>query len=225
MSILCTGSVGSSSVEAMTSASPNAASAGALSAPSLLPPPCASIESSGDVGAEIAGMAVDNGEVERHADDETRAAERQQQETEEASEVQSMRNEASSIRESSVWSCVGGVLQGAGSIAAGAVALNGGGETSADRMRDEHWGALLKGTGDSGSAMAKLMGGMSDAQKASLEADATMHKDAADRASSAADDMKREASTADDTVTAALEFYREYVSTQAQTWNAALHRS
>ena len=93
------------------------------------------------------------------------------------------------------------------------------------RAGGEHWASAIRGLGNAGSAGLKVGSGIADADKASHEADAAAHKAAADQAQSAAGDMHDAAANANETITAALNFYREYVSTQAQTWNAALHRS
>lgn len=216
------GSVTTTPVQ-LPSTSGSAADDGGSTDSSLLPEPTALVTSSGDVGAEIAAMAVNTGETERQTDDQARAADEAQQDREEEREVQDMRDEAGKIRESAIWTGASGVLQGAGEIGGGAMASNDG--TEAERARSESWAAMFKGGGAAASAVPKVGAGMADGDKASLEADAAAHKAAADHAASAAGDLRDASSRANDAITQALNFYREYVSTQGQTWNAAVHRS
>jgi hypothetical protein len=222
MSVSDAGCVTTTHVQ-LPSANGGTADGGGSTDSSLLPEPTAMVASSGDVGAEIAAMAVQTGETECQTDDQARAADEAQQDREEASEVQAMRDEAGKIRESAIWTGASGAFQGAGEFGGGAVALNDG--TEAGRAQSESWAAMFKGGGTAGSALTKVGAGMADGDKASLEADAAAHKAAADHAATAAGDMRDASSRANDAITQALSFYREYVSTQGQTWNAALHRS
>jgi len=192
---------------------------------SLLPDPSPQLESSGDIGAEIASMAVQSGQAERQTDEQARAADEEQQAREQDSEVQAMRDEAGRIRESAAWTGVSGIVEGLGECGAGVAGLGEGTTTDASRASGQHWSAVIRGVGQAAGASAKVFAATSDADKASLDADAAMHKATADQAANAASDEHDAAANADETITAALSFYREYVSTQAQTWNAALHRS
>jgi hypothetical protein len=72
------------------------------------------VEDGGDLGAEIASMAVRNGDAERAASREARDAEERTEAKDDAAQVQAMRDEASSMRWQGVFdatTAVGGLSE------------------------------------------------------------------------------------------------------------------
>jgi hypothetical protein len=166
---------------------------------SLLPDPDAALLSSGDVGAEFAAMAVENGEVERSAAREERQAEEARVDFEEAEEVHAIRAEASSMRVEA-WVDAG--------ITVGAQVVGSSSTT----------GVIAK----AGKALAD--GYFSAAQKDD-EANAKAFEGAAADAKSAADDAHDTIADANEYIKSALDFYQEYVTTRAQTLTVAAQRA
>jgi len=166
---------------------------------SLLPDPEAAVLSSGDVGAEIAALAVQNGEVERSAAHEEREAAEARALAEEAQEVQAIRAEASSMRVEA-WVDAGLTV-----------------------------GAQVVGSSSTAGVIAKagkaLADGYFSAGQKDDEANAKAFDAAAGDAKSAAEDAHDTVADANEYIKAALDFYQEYVTTRAQTLTAAAQRA
>ncbi len=166
-----------------------------LPAPSALPGVI-----SGDVGAELAALAVASGEVERTAATDARNADEARAVSEAEQELQAIRSQAQSLRQEAWFDgattvatlTAGGSSQALGSVIGGAKAL-GDGLYGADQKDDE---ASARGY-EAGVTAARFAG------------------DGAHDALSAASDFIR----------SALDFYKEYVTTRAQTSSAALRGS
>lgn len=163
--------------------------------PSLLPEPAALV--AGDVGAELAALAVRSGQLQRAAATSARDADEARAQDEANQEVQDIRAEAQSMRQQAWFDAAttvatataGGKSRVLGSVLAGARAL-GDGLYGADQKDDE---ASAKGR----------------------EAGINAARFAADAARDAVSDSR-------DFIRAALDFYREYVAARAQTSAAAL---
>jgi hypothetical protein len=166
---------------------------------SLLPDPEAVLLSSGDVGAEFAALAVENGTVERSTAREEREVDEARVESEQAAEVQALHAEASSLR-TEAWVDAGATLvaQAAGKDTAGA--------------------ALVK-------AGKSLADGYFSAGQKDDEANAKACEAAATDAKSAADDAHDTLAGASDYIKSALDFYQEYVTTRAQTLTVAAQKA
>jgi hypothetical protein len=155
---------------------------------------------SGDLGAAIAALAVENGTAERSTSHEARDVEEQAEAQADAAQVKSMRDEASSMR-----------LEGA--------------FDAVTTIGTAYIKAYCPPVGFLGEAGEKLGDGVFHATQHSHEADAAAHRAEADQAKSAADKNTDAAGDADAYVKAAFDFYREYSSTEAQTQSAALHKA
>ena|ERR1019366_3313444 len=166
----------------------------------------------GDLGAEMAALEIKNGDAERSMEHTQRSLDEAAQRQADAAQVQSMHDEASSMR-------TGAWLNGAiGVAAAGAsvfipAAATGGPST----------GGMA--ASDLTTAGGKLTDGLFGASQHDDEASAAQDKAAADRYASDAKDASDAANSADATVSNALDFARSYVATEAQTQAAALHRA
>jgi hypothetical protein len=168
--------------------------------PEAFAEPQASVAVGGDLGAEIAALAVQNGDAERTTSHAARDAEEQAEAQHDAAEVQAMRDEASSMR-------MEGVFDAATAVGTGCVKA----ECPSAAFVCEAYG--------------KLGDGVWHAAQHTDEANAAGQRAAADQAKSAAQNQGEAAADADAYVKAAFDFYREYTSTAAQTQSAAIHRA
>jgi hypothetical protein len=165
----------------------------------LLPDPVEGLVACGDPGAELAALAVRTGMAQRQAARALRDAEEAAAEREAAAQVQTMHDKASSIR-TQAW------FDGAMTLGEQAA----GGRSTV--------GCLL-------TAGQKLGDGLFAAEQQDDDALARGHEAAATHANNAAGNANDAFTDANDCIRAALQFYGEYVSTRAQTFGAALHRT
>ncbi len=162
--------------------------------------PSVDIATSGDFGAEIASLAVQDGDAEVTTEQEARDLGEQAQARADAAQVQAMHDEATSMRAEGVFDAVTAV--GTGCLK-----------------------AYCPGASFVAEAAGKVGDGLWHAAQHDDEAAAAAQKASSDQAKSAAQDDAEAASDAKAYVKAGLDFYREYVSTEAQTQSAALHRA
>jgi len=170
------------------------------------------LTSSGDIGAEMAALAVQSGQEQKDVARASRDADEAAEEHEEDQEVQAMRQKADDIRSEALLDGIGTAAEGIGMIGAG---------FSSTPQVGERW----QGGGKLVAAGMHIGGGDKGAHEAADDATAAQHAAAADHAKSAAEDMHDAARDASDYVKTAVEFYRDYVSTEAETRAAALHRA
>ena len=164
----------------------------------------------GDLGAEIAALAIRTGDAERSTAHAQRNLDEAAQSRADDAQVQAMHDEASSMR-TQAW--VSGAVGVAGACVAAGCATTGVSST---------WGVVGS---DVSSASGKMVDGLFGAAQHDEEASAAQDKAAADRAASDAKNASDAANDAGATVQAALDFARGYVVTEAQTQSAALHRA
>ena len=202
----------------------------AQAALSLLPEPMTQMVASGDIGAEIAGLSVISGQQQRDTARTERDALEVSQEQQEATEVQAMRDKAGSILAQAIAQGVGSIVQGAMTIGAAASALRaspdahaapsaGAGSASAPSAADVCWRAGAQfATGAS-----QIIEGIYQAQGAGDDATAAQAHAAAAQIANEVQDAHDDMQSAGSFVQGAIEFYREYVSTQAQIRSATVH--
>jgi len=179
---------------------------------SLLPEPVVALLSSGDVGAEIAALAVETGMAEGSLAREEREAAQVRKEWEDAQEVGAIRAEASSLRVQA-WVDAGTTL---GAQFGSSVIAGGSGGSGA---------SVAPGTAGSSVLLAgKLADGYFAAGQKDDEANAKSYEAASSDAKSAADDAHDTLAGANDYIRSALAFYQEYVATRAQTLIAAAQK-
>lgn len=167
---------------------------------------------SGDIGAEMAALAVQSGQAQKDVARASRDADEAMVEHEEDQEVQAMRQKADDVRSEALLDGIGTALEGAGMIGAG---------LSSTPQVGDRW----QGAGKLAAAGMHIGGGGKGADASAADATAAQHKAAAEHAKSAAEDMHDAARDASDYVKTAVEFYRDYVSTEAESRAAALHRA
>jgi hypothetical protein len=166
----------------------------------------------GDLGAEIAALAIQNGNTQRATAHAQRAIDEADQERADAAQVQAIHSEASSMR-AQAW-----VDGGIGVAAAFGDAFI----PRAPTGGPSGWGAAST---DLTAAATKMVDGFFAAAQHDDEADAASDKAAADRFANDAKDASDAANDATATINTALDFARSYVATEAQTQAAALHRA
>lgn len=178
-----------------------------------------SVDCDGDPGAEMAALAVENGETERVNAHQERQAEEAAEAKADADAVQAMHEEASSMRAE-------GFFDAATSVAGAAIAVacpmpaasSATSSQAAGATRGLVAGHLMDGVAKLGDGLFHASQHDDEANAAADKATATQHDDAAkDAAANAAD--------ASATISAALDFDRNYSSLDAQVQLAALHRA
>jgi hypothetical protein len=167
---------------------------------------------SGDVGAELAALAVQSGEAQRRTSQDIRDALEDSVESQENQQIDAMRAKARDTFASSF-------IEGAGIAASGACDF-GAAFSTCDATKSE-WTA----SGKLAQGFAKMGSAFYAQNSVNDDADATSDASAADRAKRAIQDTNDAYKDAGDYVSAAINFYREYVAAQGQTTNAALHRA
>jgi hypothetical protein len=183
----------------------------------VLPEPVQALAFSGDPGAELAALAVLTGNDQQRVAQQARDTEEKAEVVQDQLQVDAMRRKADEIRNA-------GWVEGAGMMLEGGLDLG-----AADKVKPDGTptregnqlracASLVKGFTTIGAATEKASESEDDAAAAS-------HKAAADQARSAADDLHDAKKAAGEFVAAALDFYREYVSSQASERSAALHRA
>lgn len=155
---------------------------------------------SGDLGAQAAALAIQNGEDERRTGHEERDAAYAVEAHDDAEQVQTLHGEASDLR-----------MQGGFDMAAGFV-------TAAAKAASPVAGAAMEG-------MQKAGDDLLAASQKDDDADAAADKAAADQAENAAKDAGERATDATSNINAALDFNRNYQATEAAVAQAALHRA
>jgi hypothetical protein len=174
--------------------------------PSLLASPrTIAAVSSGDLGAALAVLAVQSGQLERWTATEARNADEQRTEAQVLAEVQAIRAQAGSMRDEAWFDAAASVAQ-----VAATQSSSSGTSSSASTA-----GSTLAAVKTFGDGMYGADQKEDDANAKGGEAGAT----SAQNAAGAAHDVLADAS---DLINAALSFYREYVATRAQTSTAAL---
>jgi hypothetical protein len=166
---------------------------------------------SGDVGAEVAAMAVQSGQAQRDVARAARDADEAIQESEDEQEVAAMHQKADDVRSQAL-------VEGFGMIAEGGFEVAGSTQGEAARKGLEGGGKIANGT-------AQIFAGGMKAAEANDDAAAAQHRAAAEHAKSAAEDMHDASRDAADYVKSAIDFYRDYVSSEAESRSAALHRA
>jgi hypothetical protein len=187
----------------------------------------AQLEVSGDPGAEIAALAVQSGETQRKGANEARDAYESAEASEDQQEVDAMRQKADDIRSEAWTEGVGMVVQGGLELGGSCEALDEmkGAPSQVTTTRANAEMAAFRGAGGVANGVATLMAAGSKAAQANDDASAAQHRGNADQAKAAAEDTHDASKDAGDFVKAALDFYNGYVSSEAQTRAAALHRA
>lgn len=184
---------------------------------------------SGDLGAELAALALKAGQKERDVAQQARDLFEGAMSRQEDAAVAAMRQKADDIQSGAVASGLFTIGEGAMQMSQGMDAFN---ATTAQRSGDPSgaagWklqeqcdqglGIVLKGSGT-------LVAGIFQAAAERDESVVAQSRSAADHAKTAAEDMHDAAKNADGFVRAAIDFYREYSSSQNHSLLAALHRS
>lgn len=183
----------------------------------LLPEPDAALAFSGDPAAELAALAVETGTAQRKEAQVCRDLQRQDEQREDQAQVAALRAKASDILDA-------GLVEGVGMMGEGALDFAAAPEVTSSGTPTPD-GAKLRAAGTFTRGISTIGAGTYKAAEASCDADAAAHKAAADRARQAADDMHDARKDAEQYVSAAIDFYRDYTSAQASERAALLHRS
>jgi hypothetical protein len=192
----------------------------------LLPEPVGQLMASGDVGAEIAAIAVMTGQTEQQTARQERDALEALQFQRENDEVQAMRDKAGEILAQSIAQGVGSIAQGSMTgCSATASAQDVGGPNQP--TVPGRFGGLTGGQWQAGglfvSGIGQLTAGVYGAGAANDDANAAAFHAQAAHLAGFAQDLHDDMRSGSDYVGRALDFYREYVSTQAQIRSATIH--
>jgi hypothetical protein len=182
---------------------------------------------SGDPAAEMAALAVQTGTTEHKTSTEARQAYEAEEASEDQDEVDAMRQKANDIETEGWIQGAGMAVQGAMDVAGGVDGLKmlGADSSQVGIAKANDVSGIFRGTGLGAQAAGSVGASVFRAHEANDDADAALHKANADQAKAAADDAHDAQQDASDYVKAALDFYRDYVSTDAQTQAAALHKA
>jgi hypothetical protein len=183
--------------------------------PSLLPDPATALISSGDMGAQIAALAVQTGETERTEGHQERQTEELRAEQELDKEVQAIHEQASLTLVQGWTDATLAVATGVAGAASGTPAVGSGGA-----------GGTASGV-TSGSVIAaskSLVDASFGAGQKNLQANQTAAAGAVANANAAAQDAHDTISDASDGIKAALSFYQEYEQARGQTSLIAAQR-
>ncbi|MDP9151907.1 MAG: hypothetical protein M3O36_18445 [Myxococcota bacterium] len=180
----------------------------------------------GDLGAELAALAVVAGQKARESAQHARDLFEGIQARQEDAQIAAMRQKADEIQTGAVVSGLFTIGEGMTQAGAGwcsfksATTTNGATQTKRqlDSQLAAAFGTCLQGT-------ASIASGVYSAAEEASEILVTRGRFAADHAKADADDMHDAVRQADSAIHAAIEFYREYSSTQSQSLFAALHRT
>ena len=184
-------------------------------AATILPDP---VGLSGDLGAELAALAVRSGEQQETVAQTARDAEERIEVNQDDRQVDAMHKKAGDVLSD-------GLTEGLGMMAEGGFELAAAGETTAAEGKPTADGYALKADGTICRAWSMTGDAFSKAAQANDDATAAAARSASDRARSAADDLHDAKKGAGDFISAALDFYREYTSAKAAADAAALGRA
>jgi hypothetical protein len=179
-----------------------------------------------DPGSEMAALAVQTGTAERKASSEARQAYEAAESSEDRKEVDAMRQKASDMETEGWIQAAGMAAQGALDVAGGVGGLKmlGADSSQLGIAKANNVASIFRGIGLGAQAASTVGASIPRAAQANDDADAALHKANADQAKEAAEDMHDAQKDAADYVKAGIDFYRDYVSTDAQTQAAALHK-
>ncbi len=180
----------------------------------------------GDPGAEMAALAVENGEAERTSAHQERDAEEAAEAQANAAEVQKMHDEASSMRAEGVFDAVTAVAAAAVTIAC-PIALAADPAAPAATVMQSQASAARAGAvaGGAFDGLAKLGDSLYHGSQHDDEASAAAGRASAGQHGDAVRDANDTAAAADATISSALDFDRNYSAVEGQIQLAALHRS
>ena len=199
--------------------SPGPTGGGAGSA-AILPEPdlLTTMTFSGDVGAEIAALAVKSGEKQQHTAQTQRDAQMRVEVDSDNAQVDAMNKKAEDIRSAGWAEGLGMAAEGAFTLASSTefVPTKDGGFTLTPE------GHALQAEGKLWNAGATLGSGSAKALGAGEDANAEKAKATSDLAKAAAEDAHDARKGADDFVSAAIDFYKEYTSAQSSAKSAAM---
>jgi hypothetical protein len=201
--------------------------AGTTATATLLPDPAlVDLERSGDMGAEIAALVVRSARENKQMSRDIEKAEEKIEAGEEAQQVAAMRDQADDIRKAGLTSGmadVGGGLLTAGGGVTGALAN---GEEDADTATTmDAVGRGLVGGGTVEHGLGQVFDGQWKGAAKDDEARATQHEQAASHAKRATEQAYDDVKDARDLGKAAVDFFREFTTAEAQSRSAALHRA
>jgi hypothetical protein len=182
----------------------------------LLPAPRPSV----DVGEAIAKLVLENAFTQREAARKDRNQATNAMAVAQQHQLANMREEADDRYAAACASAVGKMVEGAASVVGGAVALEG--ACGRGAAKAEARGQIIGGSGKVFSAGSDLFAAgwthAADTASANAKADEMAAKAAESRTNDASDEMKE----GQDTIRTALDFLREFHSTQSKSMSSAI---
>ncbi len=181
---------------------------------------------SGDPGAQMAALAVQTGTTERRASADARQAYESAEATEDQKQVDALRQKANDVETEGWIQAAGMAAEGALDVTGGVAGLKmlGADPSQLGIARANDVSSIFHGLGFGAQAVATVPTSAARAAEANDDANAALHKANADLARASADDMRDAQKDAADYVKAGVDFYNSYVSTEAQTDAAAMHK-
>jgi hypothetical protein len=145
---------------------------------------------------------------------------------EDQKEVDALRQKADDIETEGWIQAAGMAIQGALDVGGGVAGLKmlGADPSQPGVAKANDVSSIFRGVGLGVQAASTVGAAGARAAEANDDANAALHKANADQAKEAAEDMHEVQKDATDYVKAGVDFYRDYVTTAAQTQAAALHK-
>jgi hypothetical protein len=172
----------------------------------------------GDMGAEIAALAVQQGTAQQNIDNQAIGEQDSVEDQAEQAEVQTMHEQATETRN-------GAIASGALQIGGGLCSMGAGGLGMSSLKNAASLSTMMKGGSEAFVGGGTIAGGLGQAAATDSAALAAAQKSAGDAANRAGQTDRSAQKSASDFVESAIEFYREYETAKAQAAAAALHGS
>jgi hypothetical protein len=182
----------------------------------------------GDVGAEVAALAIDSGKETQIVEQQAEQADEDRAARAEADQVNQMRQKADDMRTQGIVDGSTTMGEGALSAAAAGCSFRASGASPTSGMRAGELnaeGGWYKSAATGLDGSTKLADGFFGAAGANADANAKASEASAERAHQAARDAHDAAAGAQSAIDKTLSFYEQYTQVQASTALAILHRA
>ncbi len=178
----------------------------------------------GDLGAQIAALLVETASRMKKSSRDERALQEVRMEKAEEGQLAAIWEQADHVRAAGVWEGVGGLLEGGCRIASGSLAIASAAGSAHAKMA-ENLSKITDGSGTTSSALGRMLGSGEHARGVTAEGNARQYEQAAGHAKRATDELRDDEHDAEAMVKKALDFYREFATSQSQAQSAAVHRA
>lgn len=185
----------------------------------------AAMQSSGDIGAEVAALMLQSAAAEKQGARQTRDMEEQALEAAEQREVDEIRTQANAALGQAVLSGLGSIAKGTGSTVGGALEAKAARQEADKSAMTRAKAKIWEGAGVAGEGLHTAGAGAFDHAEKMAKAAEKQASIAADRAKNGLADAKDAIDDAKRRGDKAIDFYKEWTQGAAGAMQASLHRS